>query len=218
MSIKNITVMVEPVPPNVTYFKSTEDGQRITPKSMHEDAHYAQLVDELRARTSTKVTLIEDFLRTAPQSRIVILYPHSLGLGFEQSLNECTPELRETLPPRLVLLHAMPGMASDLLVQYRLAASVEYLEYDYWWDLERQSPPYQTICGLASVAQEIGASISPRPPRPRGVDYCCLVGELSERLPALLIRYLEAYVRTVPGIAELDRTFDTLGRAIRAED
>jgi hypothetical protein len=202
MSIKNIIVMVEPVPPNVTYFKSTEDGQQIIPKSMHEDAHYAQLVDELKELTSAKVTLIEDFLRTAPQSGIVLLYPHSRGFSFEQSLNECAPELRETLPPRLVLLHAL--MACDLLAQHHLAASVEYFEYEYWWDPEQQSSSCQIMYGLTSVAREIGASTSLLLPLSRWEGYCRLFGEPSERLPALLIRYLEAYVRTVPGIAELD--------------
>jgi hypothetical protein len=200
MSIKNITVIVEPLPPGREIIRN---GQIIrSPRSIHEDTRYIQLVEELKECTSANVTLVEDFLPTAPARGIVLLYPTLGGLDFEQSPDHRASELGGTLAQRLVLLNVYYGVPYHLVAKYPLPALVEFSFCSAWWDAEQQ--PGLSIFGLATVGEAIEASC-----RPGGCfgllgEYCPIAGEKSEPLPSFLLRYLEAYVRIVPGMSELD--------------
>lgn len=197
MHIENITILVEPLQPGEVV-SVVSDGQRIPdPRSLHETANYIQLFNELKVQIEANVTLVEDYLQAAPLNGIVLLYPRHLGLSFEESLNACQSELRKTLLQRLVLLNVSRGQAYDLLEHYHLAATVDNLQYDNWWNIEQLSSNRQGLNGHIVVAREIGALIGMRDNK-----YCQMFGYEFERLPALLIRYLEAYVKTMPEVFE----------------
>jgi|GEM_PF-6403212 len=192
MSIKNITVIVEPLQVGETFFSKSSPS----PKTVHEAANYIQLVNEFRERTTANVVLLETFLHEAPPMGIIILYPRQRGLSFEQNLDECEPNLRKTLPQRLVLLNvARPP--DELLSQYRMAAVIKDFDYDNWWNIEQLSLPRQRMNGLTAVAKEMGVFF-----RFEREGYCQMIGEEFERLPTLLIRYLEAYARMFPGVLQ----------------
>lgn len=196
MNLKRVTVIVEPVPSGskVSLF---QDGQAVpNPKSVHQFANYEGLVAEFRRRTSVEVTLIEGAMQVVPQEGIVILFPGCQGLCLEQTMNALEPAIRDTLSQRLVLLNVVRGEMGKLLGQYPLAAYVETLEYRNWWTIDKTPLQKQAMYGRTAVAKEIQAPIDFELDQ---VPYCYLYGAESERLPALLLRYLEAYARIVPG-------------------
>jgi hypothetical protein len=199
MNIRNITVVVEPEPPGKS-FSIILDGKPLPNlKSIHDDAHYTELVNTLKELTKAKVRLVIDGLQAAPASGIVMLYPQGWGINLEQTLCACTPKLEERLAQRLVLLNSLRGETRELTQKHHFAAAVDMLSYDEWW-VRGQVGRTQVIYGLATVAEEIGAHYWFDECNP----YCHILANESEGLPEFLLRYLEAYVKIIPGISELD--------------
>jgi hypothetical protein len=196
MNISSIIVVVEPVPPDVAV-SIVRDGHSLpAPKSVHKSVKYSQLVNEIRRRTSANVLLVEEFPQTVPPTGVILLYPRYFGFRFEDALAEYVPVLRGNLLRRTVLMNVIRGEAYGLLSQHHLAAIVEDFDCRYWWNLSERSHPRQAMHGLTTVAEEIGASVKYKLKK----GYCYMLGKESENLPALLLRYLEAYVRIVPGV------------------
>lgn len=201
MRIKHITVVVEPLQPDEVFVSKSFSK----PKSVHESANYTQLVDELKEQTEATVTLVHDNMKMVPLEGFVILYPRSRGFFFEKILNGYEPQIQKTLPRRIVLLNLAPAEAHKILSRYSLAAIVEDMDYRHWWEIENTMTQRQNMYGLTSVAKEIGANVWNEITTAifsEKEHYCYMAGETLERLPTLLIRYLEAYVRIFPEVLQ----------------
>jgi hypothetical protein len=199
VNIQEITVVVEPIPPGMTV-SLVHDGEEVSdPKSAHQFENYLQLIEELEDQTSARVTLVEDFLEAVKPAGVVVLYPRYGGILLEQIIGRHEPELPTVIPQRLVLLNAVCRDIDSLLGQYELAALVDRRDYRNWWNIGQGTYTRQAMYGLTAVAEEIGAFVEFEFEQDR---YCCMRGEISERLPALLLRYLEAYIRVIPGVLE----------------
>jgi signal recognition particle subunit SEC65 len=188
---------VEPIPPGMSVSLMHNGKEVSNPKSAHQFENYLQLVGELREQTPAKVTLVEDFLEAAQPTGVVVLYPRYGGILFEQVMDRRESRLPVSIPRQLALLNAVYRDVDSLLGQYDLAALVDRRDYRYWWNIGQGTYIRQAMYGLTTVAEEIGASIKFE--LEQG-PYCYMLGEESERLPSLLLRYLEAYVRIVPGV------------------
>jgi hypothetical protein len=195
MNIKNIIIVVEPASPTL---KMVHDGQSVpNPKSIHQFANYELLADELKGQTPAKIEIFEGFLKSVSPSNFVLVYPRNKGLDFDRVWHECDSELQKVLSKRLVILNTFRAEAQKLLSQYPVLAVVEdTFDYKNWWQLEQRHPPRQGMYGLTAVAKEINAFLPWGDERERRT--CYFRGDEFERLPALLIRYLEACERTFP--------------------
>ncbi len=189
--INNITVIVEPLQPGES-FRSKDYPN---PKSLHETTEYLRLIQELKAQTKTTVTLIEDTIQAAPKSGFVLLYPRSFGFFFEKIVDTCGPDLWTILAPRLILLNVQ-GIASDeIMGAYNVAAVVREFDYMYWWhiagwpDHACQQKMHGHLAPVKALGLDYDCGYEPG-------QYCEIKGEKRERLPVLLLRYLQAYAET----------------------
>ncbi len=154
-----------------------------------------RFAEELHQYTAASVTLIEDFLSHAPLQGFVLLYASA---DLETAFKECTEELRETLPQRLVPMAVDRTQIWQQLERYKLPVAIDYHQY-FLWNRTVQSVSACALHGLQSVAERMGANITRR----RG-QYCTLESKPLETLPAFLIRYLEEYIRMLPSVRSAD--------------
>lgn len=194
MDVKKIIIIVEPLKPDEVVSIVHKGHSIPNPTSVHENANYIQLLEELNEQTTVEVTLVEDFIETVnPLDGIILLYPRHRGIYFDESVIACDKKLQNSLSNRLILLNVIRSETRQLIEQHRPLGIVEDLDYYNWWMIE-QGSIYQRMYGLISIAQKLGVSFEKR----FHENYCCLSGKKFERLSTLLIRYINCLWPEIP--------------------
>lgn len=184
MDIEKINVIVEPLLSGEKFY--SEKYPNAT--TVHADAKYIELINELQNLTTAKVILVEDILEKVHLEGFILLYPHAFGMFLESRLAVLNPKIQRELCQRLVLLNVVHGDVYSLSRKFGIVAGVTNIDYKHWFDLENTITQRQEIFGLRTIAKGIGATILSEEGR-----YCSALGNTRERLPSLLIRYLEEY-------------------------
>ncbi len=179
MSLKNITLVIEP-PQQDPY----------DPMHRSNEFEYDRFAKELQKYSRARVNIVESSLSEAPDRGFILLYTWNLT----ESLNGCQPEIRYNLQQRIVLMNSLESNSFDLLDRLNrldLAAAIGYVVYAFW-QAGGEPPDLMGLMGLTSVAKKICTDYLYETER-----YCVMKDNPFNSLPALLIRYLEAYHRTI---------------------
>jgi hypothetical protein len=184
MSLEAITLLIEP--PRVDLRLMFPSGGATV--STREFYRYERFAAELRKHTSVPITVVDDFLRNAPATGMLLV--HSSGY---EMVDELPDDRRQEILARVVLMQADGGFVMKHLEKFRCAAAI--LKRDYMeWSMNPDAGLGLGVYGLRSIAPTIGANCE------QGLafaseNYCYLTSDRFGDLPSQLIGYLEAVAR-----------------------
>jgi hypothetical protein len=182
----NITLMVSTKRPGVQLLPSAEEVLL--------ERGYLRFAAELGRHLGAPVPLVEDQLRNASRDGFVVIDPIS---DIASELDACDPELRASLPARLVVLRVSRGDLPEVLTTVQPAGAIESMSFFAWKRRPEEATGASGLYGFASLASKSGATCSGLPaPEP----YCLLESDTHQGLPHLLVDYLRA-VAASPGMS-----------------
>lgn len=182
MELERITLVIEPERFHV------DSTLRKGTVSAREFFGYDRLFEELRRSAPVEVGLFEGSLRDAPTSGMLLLHP---GAQVHCSLQDCDASSRAAIAARILLLDAEQS-PFELLETHHLAGAIESLRLVRLQYPETGAAPAGLI-GLSSVGLRMGVMMLEGYP---STHYAMLSGGGHPNFVALLVAYLQAYVRS----------------------
>ncbi len=202
-SLKNITILIE----STSIVPYNTNNQAVPIRQTFE---CGQLAAELQELSSARVTIVENDLQAVLTAEFILLYTSN----FEDILNKYWLTLEQTLLERIVLIDLFSDKDKlfNLLHRYQLAAAVGSKVY-FSWMARGQIPGLDGLYGLTSIAKEIDAEF-----RLEETEHYCNMKDIPFiSLPALLIRYLQVYLKRIilkeDDAPSLDTLLSTLKQA-----
>ena len=182
MSLEAITLVIEP--PRVDLSALFPAGPATVSK--RESNLYDRFVAELRKYTNAPITIVEDFLRNAPDKGMLLVQSSSYEM-----VDELPSDRRSEILGRVVLMLADAEFILQNLERLRCAGGIGLRDYMQW----RMNPDDGFrigLYGLRSIAPEIGAEEGYGG---SSEHYCYMTSDRFGDLPSQLVGYLEAVAR-----------------------
>lgn len=182
MSLEAITLVIEP---------SRVDVGALFPNrgietSDREFYRYEQFAIELQKHTSVPVSVVDAFLRNAPDKGMLLVQPSSYEM-----VDELPDDRRQEILRRVVLMQPDAGLVLTNLERFGCAGAVAKRHYMDWLMNSDESLRIG-LYGLRSIGAELGAECSAAF---ASEHYCYLTSDRFDDLPSLVVGYLEAVAR-----------------------
>lgn len=153
---------------------------------------FEEFARALASHTSATVTVMEGDLEGAPTDGVILLYG---GSNLHRWMEGSGPSANQrSALARIMFLQVDRASVLTMLEAFKCAGAIETYRFSQW-ENQRENESGRELYGLKSVAAALGARCWNEPFA--SANYCALDDFRFADLPALVVGYLQEYVKTL---------------------